>query len=94
MVGKMNGVNNHEGALTPQRSQWGQALIAGIPQLTDMPMPIGKRVDSRKPYGGTVGGVGTNVASTLTVSSTGGYWGDLPQTQQEIVQASDPWNRD
>lgn len=92
-VGRNHGQNNQEGKLTPQFSQWGQEYLAGMPLLIDQPEAIGGRSAGGRPFGGTVGGMATRSASLLPLVSEGGYWGDLPQSEQPTVDAEQPWDR-
>lgn len=91
-VGRDHGLNNQEGMLHPHTSPWGQALLAGRAQTVAHPAPIG--TDRKKAFGGTVGGVSTASANVIALVGPSGYYGDLPQTQQDLVNAPDPWNRD
>lgn len=84
------GDNNQEGRLNPRYSAWGQAYLAGMPQLFDQPVPIGQQ---SRGYRGTVGAAAQRSASVVALFAPGGYWGDLPQSEQPYVSAPPPWNR-
>jgi hypothetical protein len=86
----MTGVNNHAGDLTPLTSPYGQAMFAAAGQLVAHPLPI---QGHRQPFGGTVGGMATRSASVIPLSAESGYYGDLPQDRQGVVQAPEPWDR-
>lgn len=90
-TGRVRGLNNHAGDLIPQQSAWGQALASGESELIDQPIPIGRQRDGA--FYGTVGGITTRSASITPLFTPGGYWGDLPQDQQPLVSAPQPWDR-
>jgi hypothetical protein len=91
-VGRSRQGTNQEGALIPQRSAWGQALEAGLPRIIENPIPIGTRKDINF-FGGTIGGISTISASVVALIGANGYFGDVPQDQQDIVHALPPWER-
>lgn len=88
------GIGNQEGMTVPFTSPWGEALRAGTPQLIAHPAPLTKGDRKRKGYGGIIGGMSTLSASVIAISSEQGYGGDLPQSQQVVVAAYPPWERD
>lgn len=90
MYNNSRGNNNQEGRLSPRTSAWGEEYIAAIPELIDQPAPIGQQ---SRGYRGTIGAAATRSASVVTLFSPGGYWGDLPQSQQPYVSAPAPWKR-
>lgn len=90
-TGRVTGENNHAGDLAPLVSPWGQALFARTSMLIDQPAPIGSQ--SGDAYGGTVGGVTTRAASVIPLFAPGGYFGDIPQSEQDVVSAPPPWDR-
>ena len=90
MYNETRGNNNQEGRLSPRTSVWGQEYLAGLPELYDQARPIGTQ---SRGWRGTVGGIVTRSASVVALFAPGGYWGDVPQSQQAFVGAPDPWNR-
>lgn len=84
------GIGNQAGMTAPFVSAWGQALLAGQSKLIDQPAPIGSQSMG---FGGTVGGVVTLAASVTPIQSFAGYFGDLPQSEQDSVDAPAPWDR-
>jgi hypothetical protein len=105
-VGRWNGgLNIQEGYTIPGPyidSPWGQELIEGTHQLVNDPAPLtGRPVGDRHPggpyhvgYAGTIGGMSILAASVVGLFDPAGYYGDLPQSQQGIVAAVPPWERD
>lgn len=89
------GQNNQAGDLQPETSPWGQALRRGTFQLLEHNRPIGGHATGfNRGFGGTVGAVVTRVANSLTLGQqTEGYFGDAPQTLQDIVDAPPPYKR-
>lgn len=90
MYNDTRGNNNQEGRLTPQVSAWGQEYLAGLSELFDQAAPIGQQ---SRGYRGTVGGFAVRSASVVSLFAPGGYWGDLPQSEQAFVSAPPPWDR-
>jgi hypothetical protein len=90
MYNNTRGDSNQEGRLSPRTSEWGEEYLAGLPQLFDQARPIGQQ---SRGWRGTVGGLSTRSASVVPLFSPGGYWGDLPQSEQSFVDAPPPWNR-
>lgn len=90
MYNETRGNSNQEGRLSPRVSQWGEELLANLPELFDQAKPIGQQ---SRGYRGTVGAVMTRSASVVALFSPGGYWGDLPQSEQAFVAAPPPWDR-
>lgn len=88
---RVTGPNNYAGALVPQVSQYGQAVIQGLTQLIDQPFPIGRQGDNY--VHGTVGGISTRSANVRVLFTDEGYFGDYPQSGQPTVNAADPWMR-
>jgi len=84
------GDTNQEGRLSPRVSAWGQTYLNNLPEFIDNAAPIGRQ---SRGYRGTVGAVITHSASVVALFSPGGYWGDLPQSQQPVVAAPPPWKR-
>lgn len=89
-VGRSRQGTNQAGALAPLTSAWGQEMAGGTSGLIDQPRPIGWRHHN---FGGTVGGCVTISASVLPLFHSRGFFGDVPETQQDTVIAPDPWNR-
>lgn len=89
-VGRRHGDNNQEGRLTPQVSVWGQELAQSESHLIEQERPIGRQ---SRGFRGNVGAMVTYSASVTPLMVPGGYWGDLPVTEQPVVSAPDPWNR-
>lgn len=85
--------NNAEGVLTPQTDPWGQAMERATSQLLAQYRPIGSGVDGDDPFGGSVGGVTTNVANEVPIVPSGDYYGDAPSTLQPQVVVPNPWLR-
>lgn len=97
-VGRNHGRLNQAGDLAPFVSPWGQELAAHESMLIDQPPPIGGKsnpndMHGRMGFGGTVGGMITLSANTGYVQAERGYFGDLPENQQALVDAADPWDR-
>jgi hypothetical protein len=88
------GVSNQEGMTIPFHSPWGQELAAFTPHLIAHPAPLVTGDLRRKGYGGNIGGMATLSASVVGITTEPGYFGDLPQSTQPIVQAHNPWERD
>jgi hypothetical protein len=84
------GDTNQQGRLSPRTSAWGQEYLAGLPELFDIPHPIGRQ---SRGFRGTVGATITRSASVVALFAPGGYWGDAPQTLQATITAPEPWNR-
>jgi hypothetical protein len=81
---------NQAGALAPTKSVWGQTLAGATSGLIDQPLPIGSQGQG---FGGTAGGLVTIAASVKSLIGAPGYWGDVPQSQQDTVDVSPPWER-
>ena len=90
-TGRVTGPNNHAGDLAPLVSPWGQELFRATGELIDQPHPIGRQRHGY--YWGTVGGISTRSANVNALFVPGGYFGDLPQSEQDIVDAPPPWER-
>jgi hypothetical protein len=102
------GITNQEGYTFPGpyfTSPWGEELFAGTPQLIANPAPLtgrpqGDRHDATNVgpyhvgYPGTIGGMSILAASVVGLFDPVGYYGDLPQSEQNIVAAVPPWERD
>jgi hypothetical protein len=84
------GMNDQEGDLVPRTSGWGQVYLAHLPEYIDMPAPIGRQSRGTR---GTVGGITTRSANVQALFAPGGYFGDLPTSEQAYVSAPDPWER-
>jgi len=84
------GNNNQEGRLSPRTSAWGEEYLSGMHVLIDNPYPIGRQ---SRGWRGTVGGIATRSANIRPLFAPGGYWGDLPQSEQSFVGAPEPWER-
>jgi hypothetical protein len=89
-IGREHGMNNQEGMLTPRTSPWGQALALHSSKLIDRQIPIGSQ---SRGFRGNVGAMTTRSASVQALFVDGGYFGDLPLSQQDMVYAPEPWNR-
>ena len=91
-VGRSRLGTNQEGALSPQVSAWGAALNGARSLMVDQPRPIGTKKDINF-FGGTIGATSTNSANVGVYPYDKGYFGDMPQTQQDKVAAPPPWER-
>lgn len=91
-TGRVTGPNNHAGDLAPLTSPWGRALFSHTYELVYQSPPIGVP-QSGDAFGGTIGGITTRSASVIALFAPGGYFGDLPQTEQSFVDAPPPWER-
>lgn len=84
------GYGNQEGMTAPFTSEWGQELAVNTPALVAHPLPIGR---NRHSYKASVGGFVSLAASLKPVVAGTGYFGDLPQSQQDTVSAPPAWER-
>ena len=90
-TGRVTGENNHAGDLAPLTSPWGQALFDRTSLLIAQSMPIGRQ--SGVYFHGNVGAMAARSANVQALFVPGGYWGDLPQTEQSTVESPEPWER-
>lgn len=90
-VGRRHGRFNQEGDLSPRISPWGQLMWQVTPLLINRPDPIGSQGTGA--FGGTYGVMSTRSASVVALAQPGGYWGDLPTSMQDFVDAPPPWKR-
>lgn len=96
-TGRVTGPNNHAGDLAPLTSPYGQAWNGAVGGWMAKTNAIGRQNKgnfARDGEVGTLGGFTSLNASVLALSAEErAYWGDLPQSQQPIVDEPAAWER-